>query len=83
MKVIRVWGHAIFCAGCGSYNMELRVDEMIAYLVKSSDNEIIKCLSCGQLWSKEFIEENFDDFASEENLERIKARMRGIRSYYR
>lgn len=73
----------IFCTNCGNFNLELAEDELLAECGKSAFKEIIKCIRCGNYFTKEFVAGNIVKFTSEEELRKVVDARRAYGERYR
>lgn len=74
--MLEVRGVIIFCSNCASKDLVLVEDELLSSIAESKSLDVVKCENCLNYFSKEFVEENFEDFSSNEVRDRIfQARM--------
>jgi hypothetical protein len=64
--MIRLNEQIIFCKYCASEDLVFIEDELMQKLSESKEAVQIACNRCHTTFSKEFIEENMDEFTSEE-----------------
>jgi len=82
-KMITVDDTPIFCSNCGSRDLEILYnEELLALSCNSKSTEVLHCKTCNRYFTVEWVEENLDDFSSEEALENIMKRRAWFRNYY-
>jgi hypothetical protein len=55
----------VFCAKCASFNLRFRDDELMQEYAGTKET-MVECERCNSFFSKEFIEENINDFTEPE-----------------
>ena len=76
--MITLNGSDVFCAKCGSTNLNFRDDELMKEYSGTKEEVMIECDRCNSWFSKEFIEANIADFTEPEKRSEIfesRARM--------
>lgn len=68
---ITLKGLPVFCRVCASMDLELVEDELLASIAKSKYAELVRCDNCGNFFSKDDVEDNFDSFTDTDERNKI------------